>query len=146
MLKTYIHFILSGLCLNTLNGHTNGVLDLTLLPNGLMASASQDNSIMIWDIAKTFPLYTLKGHSSYVKSFSIINNTYLVSSSYDLTIKIWSLSSYSIVQSWQASTFNLMSLAYDSTSNLLASGDKGPFVKVWDSDLLIGAPTSSGTF
>ena len=35
--------------IRTLKGHTGGVVSLTVLPNGDLASGSYDNSIIIWN-------------------------------------------------------------------------------------------------
>ena len=133
---------MKGLCVSNLTGHTNLVYALNLLPNGLLASGSKDKAIMIWDIAKTYPLYTLTGHSDSIRALTLINDAYLASSSSDLTIKIWSLSSYSIVKSWTASTNWLLALAYDSTLNVLSSGGTDNKVKVWESSLLTSVSIS----
>ena len=124
---------MTGFCINTLSGHSSRVFYLTLLPNGLIASGSTDNTIKIWDITKAYPLYTLKGHTDSIRALIVINNEYLASSSQDMTIKLWSLSSYSIVKSWTASSTYMLALAFDSTLNVLASGDYSPsnLVKIW---------------
>jgi WD40 repeat protein len=131
-------YLLLGICLNTLTGHTSVLFALTLLPNGLLASGSEDTKIMIWNITKTSPLYTLTGHTNQVRTLIVIDQEYLVSGSSDGTIKLWSLTSnYTQVRSWQASGFFIVSLAFDSTLNVLASGDNNMVnnFKVWDSNL-----------
>ncbi len=141
---------MKGLCINTLSGHSNWVLRLALLPIGLIASGAiaTDNTIKIWDITKTYPLYTLTGHTSDVRDLTVINNEYMASCSSDMTIKLWSLSSYSIVKSWTASTSWMLALAFDSTLNVLASGDYIPskLVKVWDSSLWTGIVPTLGKY
>ena len=137
---------MKGLVINTLSGHSGYVLALTLLPNGLIASGSADSTIKIWDITKTYPLYNLTGHSSQINALTLINNEYLASCSHDKTIKLWSLSSYSSVKSWTASSSIGISLAFDSTLNVLASGDNSNLVKMWSSDLWTNISTTSGKF
>ncbi len=128
-------FIQKGLCLKTLFGHTGWVYTLTLLPNGLLASGACDSSIFVWDMIKTYPQFTLAGHTECVRALVVINDKLLASGSQDRTIKLWSLSSFSLVKSWTASTSQLYSLAYDSTLNLLASGGNTTLVTVWNSSL-----------
>ncbi len=124
-------------------GHSGYVLALILLPNGFIASGSADSTIKIWDITKTYPLYSLTGHTDMIRALTVINNLYLVSCSNDMTIKFWSLSSYSIVKSWTASTTYVNTLAFDSSLNVLASGDNANLVKVWSSDLWSNISTNS---
>ena len=130
--------------INTLSGHSGYVLALTLLPNGLIASGSADSTIKIWDITKTYPLYSLTGHISQINALALINNEYLASCSNDQSIKLWSLSTYSIVKSWTATTTFVNALAFDSTLNVIASGDLANLVKVWSSNIWANISTSSG--
>jgi WD40 repeat protein len=74
-----------------LNGHSNNIWSLVLLPNGLLASGSADKKIMIWNITKTFPLNTLTGHKNQIRALAVMNEDYLASGGYDRTIKLWSL-------------------------------------------------------
>lgn len=56
-------------CVNTLNSHTGDVLDLAWAPHdGWLASASVDNTIIIWN-ANKFPekVAVLKAHTGFVK-------------------------------------------------------------------------------
>ncbi len=103
-------------------GHKEGILALTLLPNGLLASGSKDGKIMIWNVSDTSRLYTLLGHKNFIQDLVVINNEYLASCSSDRTIKIWSLITYEEVSSWTASNDVLNALAFDPTLNVLVSG------------------------
>ncbi len=137
LLRNNAHLI-QGVCLNNLTGHTHYIFALTLLPNGLLVSGAADNTIMIWNITKTSPLYNLTGHTSIIRAFVVINEEYLVSGANDGTMILWSLSNnYTQVRSWQASSSYVLSLAFDSTLNVLASGDgnMNDNVKIWDSSL-----------
>jgi WD40 repeat protein len=99
---------------------------------------------MLWDVSKTYPLYTLAAHGSQINALTLINDKYLASASNDKTIKLWSLISYSMINSWTASTSNVLTLAYDSSLNVLASGDSANQVKIWSSSLLTSVLVSSG--
>jgi WD40 repeat protein len=92
-------------------------------------------TIKIWDTTKTYPLYSIVAHTDAVRALVLINDKFLASGSQDSTIKLWDLSSYSKVQSWTASTSWIISLAYDPSLDVLASGDGAYMVKVWDSSL-----------
>ncbi len=116
---------------------------LILLPNGYIASGSADTNIMIWDLTKTYPLYTLRDHTDVVRALTVINNQYLASGAQDMTIKLWDLSSYSLLKSWTVGTSWVLSLAFDSTLNVLASGDNANMVKVWSSTLWTNISTTS---
>jgi WD40 repeat protein len=123
-------------CLVNLTGHTSGINALAMLPNGLVASGSSDMSIRIWNITQSFALYTLTGHSQGVNALALINNQYLASGSKDTNIIIWEFGSFSKVKSWQASLNLITSLAFDSSLNVLASGDSAGLISLFSlSDL-----------
>ncbi len=124
-----------GICINNLTGHTNCLLTLTLLPNGLLASGSQDFNILIWDTLKTYPLYTITAHSNSVRALLVIDNKLLASASDDGTIKLWSVTNFFQLKSWQANIAQISSLAFDPTIEVVASGDQANMVKVWDSSI-----------
>ena len=130
--------------MNDLTGHSGLIYASTLLPNGLIASGGEDFTIKIWNISITYPLYSLTGHTAAVRDLVVMNNQLLASCSYDHTIKIWSLSSYSVLKSWTAGTSFVFSLAFDSTINVLASGDNANLVKVWDSSIWTNITTNLG--
>ncbi len=132
--------------MNTLTGHSGQIYALTLLPNGLIASGASDKTINIWNISITYPLYSLTGHTDAVNRLVVMNNELLASCSYDHTIKIWSLSSYSVLKSWTASSDYVLDIAFDSTLNVLASGDLATpnLVKVWESSIWTNIATSLG--
>src|SRR6266436_3358942 len=78
-------------CLMTLRGHSDSVTALVSAPNGgLLASASEDNTIKLWDPHTGEHLRTLEGHSSYVTSVAFSpDGGLLASASRDNTIKLW---------------------------------------------------------
>jgi len=75
----------------TLTGHTYTISSLAYLGNNLLASASIDNTIKIWNIENGKCLMTLTGHTDCIESLAYLGNNLLASGSEDTTIKIWSL-------------------------------------------------------
>ncbi|MBC1242254.1 WD40 repeat domain-containing protein, partial [Nostoc sp. 2RC] len=76
---------------NTLEGHSSRVNSVVFSPDGkTLASASNDNTIKLWDVSTSKAIKTLTGHSSWVNSvvFSPDGKT-LASASDDNTIKLW---------------------------------------------------------
>ncbi|MEH2291656.1 nSTAND1 domain-containing NTPase, partial [Nostoc sp.] len=78
---------------NTLEGHSSKVNSVAYSPNGQqLASASDDNTIKIWNVSSGQLLKTLTGHSSKVNSVAYSpNGQQLASASDDNTIKIWNV-------------------------------------------------------
>src|SRR5262249_53265296 len=75
----------------TLEGHSNGITAVTLSPDGtLLASASNDCTVKLWNIATGRELVTLKGHTGFVTNVAFSpDGQSLASSSWDQTVRLW---------------------------------------------------------
>src|SRR5260221_7460618 len=78
-------------CLMTLIGHSNLVHAVAPSPDrGLLASASDDKTIKLWDPHTGEHLRTLEGHSDWVTSVAFSpDGGLLASASSDKSIKLW---------------------------------------------------------
>lgn len=77
--------------IQTLEGHSGSVLSVAFSGDGqLLASASEDHTIKLWDPATGALKQTLKGHFTWVLSVAFSGDGQLLASaSYDRTIKLW---------------------------------------------------------
>ena len=60
-----------------------------VLPDGRVASGSNDPSLRVWDPSTGRCLMTLEGHTGSIECVAILNDGRVVSGSADCTIKIW---------------------------------------------------------
>ncbi len=102
-----------------------------VLPNGQLASGSDDHTIKVWDLASKACVQTLSGHTDWVSSLAVLPSGQLVSGSGDKKIKLWSVESGACLQTLVGHTDWVSSLAV-LPSGLLASGSKDKTIKVWD--------------
>lgn len=72
-------------------GHTGSIKTVAVSPNGrLMASAGEDRSIMLWDIASGKRIKKLTGHTGFIYSLSFsADSGVLVSGGADSTVCVW---------------------------------------------------------
>jgi WD40 repeat protein len=85
-------------CINTLTEHSNSISSVAVSPNGqILASASWDKTIKLWNLHNGELLRTFNGHSSWVHSVAIspdgktlVSGSSLNVSNFD-SIKVWNL-------------------------------------------------------
>lgn len=87
--------------IRTLPGHDHSVSSVRFIPSGaagaplsgnLLASASRDKTIRIWDVTTGYCLRTLRGHSEWVRSLSASpDGRTLLSTSSDQSARLWDL-------------------------------------------------------
>jgi WD40 repeat protein len=103
-------------------------------PDGKRAvSASHDQTLRVWDLAKGSLLHSLQGHTARVTVVAVTpDGTRAVSASDDKTVKVWDLAKGSLLRSLQGHTdlVNAVSVTPDGKLAISASSDQA--LKVWD--------------
>jgi platelet-activating factor acetylhydrolase IB subunit alpha len=87
----------------TLKGHTKRINKVLIHPiYDLVATASEDGSIRLWNYDSGEHEKTLKSHTGMVNNLSFHpNGQFLASCSTDMTIKLWSLKTHTVIKTLQ---------------------------------------------
>jgi len=123
--------LLSGIRVHTLRAHTRSVTTLAVLPDGRLASASEDNTIKLWDATAGLCVATLEGHSGVVRALTLLTDGRLASCGDDCSVRVWDLASASCstVLRGHVGPIHLLAALPD---GLLASGGDGPMIWMWN--------------
>ncbi|KAM0259201.1 hypothetical protein ACHAQJ_003406 [Trichoderma viride] len=128
-------------CLQTLEGHSWVTSVAFSHDSKVLASASYDETIKLWDTVTGTCTSTLKGHTSPIRSIAFSHDSkILVSASefHENSIKIWDVMTgacIATIEGYTDSDISARSIAFSHDSKIFASTseDKGDFtIKLWD--------------
>ncbi|KAK8123632.1 hypothetical protein PG999_003550 [Apiospora kogelbergensis] len=129
-------------------GHTSAVLDTDWNPfnDRIVASASDDGKVMIWEVPRDFTLFTdaeepadvspvakFGGHSRKVGQvlFNPAAENILASASGDLTIKLWDVNAGTAPLSLKHPDI-VQSLSWNASGSMLVTTSRDKKIRVWD--------------
>ena len=118
----------------TLEGHTDNVWSVAFSPNGnMLASASWDQSVRLWNVNTGRLLHTLTEHTNEVLSvaFSPDGNT-LASADWDGTIHLWNPRNGNLKRTLTEHRGGVTSVAFSPDGETLASGSADQTVGLWN--------------
>ena len=118
----------------TLEGHTDNVWSVAFRPNGVMlASASWDQTVRLWNVNTGRLLHTLTGHTNEVLSvaFSPDGQT-LASSDWDGSIRLWNPNNGKLKRTLAGHKGGVGSVAFSPDGQTLASGSADQTILLWD--------------
>ena len=122
-----------------LEGHTNLVQALCLLPDGRLASGSWDNTIRLWDVLTGAETARLEGHTDFVLALCPLPDGRLASGSADTTIRLWNVVTGAETTRLEGHMDFVLALC-PLTDGRLASGSQDNTIRLWD--LTTGAETT----
>jgi WD40 repeat protein/serine/threonine protein kinase len=72
-----------------LHGHKGWVTVLAVLPNGCLASGSDDATVRIWDVGSGQTTLVLRGHEQVITGLTALPDGRVITGSADMTLRMW---------------------------------------------------------
>ena len=100
-----------------------GIWSVSFSPNGnLLAAASANNIVELWDVATEQKIATLRGHTDSVTSVSFSpNSNLLASGSFDGTVKLWDVATRKNIDTLEEHEAPVLDVSFSPDGKLLAS-------------------------
>jgi ribosome assembly protein 4 len=120
-------------CVQRMTGHQQLINDVKFSPDArLIASASFDKSIKLWDGKTGKFIATLRGHVQAVYQISFSSDSrLLVSGSADSTVKVWNLLKRKLYNDLPGHADEVFAVDWSPDGQCVASGGKDRVLKIW---------------
>ncbi|MEI2578304.1 nSTAND1 domain-containing NTPase [Scytonema sp. PRP1] len=118
----------------TFFGHKGSVSSVAFSPNGKMiASASADKTVRLWDIEGNAIGQPFRGHKHLVTSVAFSpDREMIVSGSHDKTLQLWDIEGNPIGQPFQGHKDIVRSVTFSPNGKMIASASADKTVRLWD--------------
>lgn len=114
-------------------GHEADIMELDILPNGNLVSASKDTTLKIWNRDTYSHILTLSGHTDSVQSMIVVDDGNIVSVSNDRTIRVWNFETGELVRTIkQAHNGWVTCIKKHIYQDEIVTGSRDETIKIWN--------------
>jgi WD40 repeat protein len=131
---------------NRFEGHSASVWSVSFSPDGkTLASASDDNTIKLWNLHTKTEIATLSGHRAWVSSVSFSpDGKTLAFANGDKTIKLWNLHTKTEIATLSGHRAPVWRVSFSPDGKTLASASDDKTIKLWNLHTKTEIATLSG--
>lgn len=116
----------------TLLGHSRGINDVAWSSDApMVATASDDKSLRLWDAVTGDALVEFRGHDNFVFCTQIYQNL-LASGSFDETVKLWDVRSGECVSTLPVHSDPVTAVSFNRDGTCLVSASHDGLIRIWD--------------
>ncbi len=132
---TLYRAVQASLLVSTLAGHTGAVTDTAVSADGRwIATASEDNSVKIWNATTGQEVYTLTGHEAPITSLAFApTGTHLATGSTDGLVIVWDVLAGTLVRAMRGEDDGgVRAVDFHPDGERVAAGYEAGTARVWD--------------
>jgi RNA polymerase sigma factor (sigma-70 family) len=97
-----------------------------------LASATDDNAVRIFDVATGKENRKLEGHTKEVHSVCFLDGGKTLASADEAVVRFWNVQTRNVFREIKAGTGPFLTAVFSPDEKLLASGEKGGTIRIWE--------------
>jgi len=110
----------------------------------MIASASEDQTIRLWNVSSSRCIQILQGHTNWVRSVAFSpDGKLLVSGSDDQSIRLWNVDASQCLNILQGHSSRVRSVVFSPKGDIFASGSDDGTIILWDIQTTAGRRLTS---